>query len=196
MDTSVKTIYLARHPETIPPAEPSCLGQTDVGIKSSEPSAWEHITTAAKIFQPEVILSSDLQRCTIPARHTAEMLNVPLEIQPQWREIHFGEWDGLPWSAIEKKWPEEMNVWMKDFVNITPPAGESLTTFHARVSATLDLALNRPEERILVVTHSGVLRSIFCRIAESPLQKTFAVDFYFCSLLTVEKSPLGLRMLF
>jgi len=195
MASPVKTLCILRHPAFTPPAEPTCLGQTDVELKSALPAAWEKITAVAKDFQPQIILASDLKRCRIPAEHTAKFLELPLEILTEWREIAFGEWDGLPWSTIEQKWPETMTAWMKDFVNTRPPGGESMKIFHTRIGTALDHALSRPEDKILIITHSGVMRSIFCRIAEAPLQKAFSVEFAFCGLLKMENSSFGLRIL-
>jgi broad specificity phosphatase PhoE len=42
------------------------------------------------------IISSPLRRCREFAERTATVSNIPLEIDEQWQEIDYGDWDGMP----------------------------------------------------------------------------------------------------
>ncbi len=46
-------------------------------------------------------------------------------------ELACGEWEGIHWDAIPA---EVIDSWMKDFVNVCIPGGESYVQMHKRVT--------------------------------------------------------------
>jgi alpha-ribazole phosphatase len=68
--------------------------------------------------------------------------------------MDFGEWEGMTWDAIGEP---AISAWANDFVNLQPPQGESYLQMAQRVSDFLqDMAQH---ERVVVVTHAGVIRA-------------------------------------
>lgn len=107
--------------------------------------------------QADQLHSSDLQR----AMQTATpMRTSALELQPQsgLREQGFGIFEGKSVSELQQDMPELWHQWRRFEADFELPGGESTQRFHARVMAHLtDLAQRNQGQRLLIVTHGGVL---------------------------------------
>jgi len=104
------------------------------------------------------IVSSPLRRCQEFAEEAADRLNLPLIIEPDLREMHFGDWEGQDIVRLREEDPS-LGPWGEDPEAHSPPNGEPLSSFAERVSRALDrLAADHPGEYLLVVTHGGVIR--------------------------------------
>ena len=120
---------------------------------------------AADVF--DAAATSDLRR----TRETAEIILGPrglvAAVDPRWREMEFGQWEGLTWAEITTRFPQVTappNATSGRF--LTPPDGESFDQLCARVALALDDVRSRtpPQGRALVVTHAGPLHALM-RIA-------------------------------
>ncbi len=108
---------------------------------------------------------SDLRR----ARATAELLlegrRVPLTPSPDLREVDYGECEGLTFSEIKERFPAVAQGVYAPEQGLEFPGGESFAEMVERVTRFKDrLAQHGPNENILVVSHSGPLRSLICAL--------------------------------
>jgi len=85
-------------------------------------------------------------------------LRVPLAIDEALGELHFGVWEGRPWTAIQTEERAAYEAWMSDWQRIAPPGGERPADIEARVRAWL-LAL-ASDGVDWVIAHSGVVRAL------------------------------------
>ena len=107
------------------------------------------------------IYSSDLRRAHETAQLLAAPSATPIETTPHLREIHFGDWEGLTWSAIELRDQAFAQRWIADFPTLTPPGGEPYLHFKARILAEVDRIRSLSAgHTVAVVTHAGVLRIV------------------------------------
>jgi alpha-ribazole phosphatase len=145
-------LILVRH--TRPAAAPGvCYGRTDLAAAPGfEPEADR---LAARLAPADRIVSSPLRRCTALAEALAARLAAPLTLDPRWREIDFGAWEGRPWDAIPRP---ELDAWAADLLNARPHGGESVAMLAARTAAAI--AACPPGERTVVVTHAGPIRAV------------------------------------
>lgn len=110
----------------------------------------------------DVAVASDLSRARETATIVLDRRRVALELDPAWREMRFGTWEGLAWPEIVARYPA-----LADDTAITPrfrtpDGGEAFDNVCARVEAAL-VALDarvRDGARILIVTHAGVLHAL------------------------------------
>lgn len=116
----------------------------------------------------DVIISSPLKRCSAFAQKLAGNLAdgkenrqepIPLHIKSAWRELHYGDWEGLSTQAIWQDQPEIMEkMWQKP-LEFCAPNGESVKDFSLRIQeAWLDLLAEFQGQRILLICHGGVMR--------------------------------------
>lgn len=113
--------------------------------------------------QWDVIVSSPLIRC---AEFSKKLASTQLAnkaesffIKPSWREIHYGDWDGLSTARIWQDQPELMEKMWQDPLEFCAPNGESVKDFSVRIKqAWLELITEFQGKRILLVCHGGVMR--------------------------------------
>jgi alpha-ribazole phosphatase len=160
------SIYLIRH--TTPLIEKGiCYGQSDIDVTDSFESEAKLIRKALPPLDMKQVFSSPLQRCYKLAGHLFP--DHLIAIEPDLMEIHCGEWEGLHWDAIPR---EVIDPWMKDFVNVCIPGGESYVQMHARVTECFRQIAASPRP-VAIVTHGGVMRSILAHITGTPLVDSF-----------------------
>ena len=59
-------------------------------------------------------------------------------------------------------WPDELGNFWKDPENSPPPQAELLPLFFQRVRKFVDKQLQQPHDRILLITHGGVIKVLTC----------------------------------
>ena len=81
------------------------------------------------------IVSSPLQRCARFAQVLAEQRTLPLSFEADLQELHFGAWEGRSAAQLMETDETSLGLFWNDPYAFTPPEGESLTHFSARVQA-------------------------------------------------------------
>ena len=122
---------------------------------------WQDLykTTHAKKW--DVIISSDFLRCYSFAKKLAEERGVELSVSKQFQEMDFGRWMGLSTKEIWQEEKEHLSKLWSNPDNFIAPDGESLKSFNKRVAEGLYAELKQHQgESILIISHSGVIRSI------------------------------------
>lgn len=121
------------------------------------------------------IVSSPLQRCARFAEEVAQMQGIALSFEPALQELHFGDWEGLSSAELMQQDAQGLGQFWADPYAFTPPNGEPLTQFEARILASLEqLQHKNAGERILLITHGGVMRLLLARargVARSDLMQ-------------------------
>jgi 2,3-bisphosphoglycerate-dependent phosphoglycerate mutase len=118
---------------------------------------------------PDLVIASDLGRAIATATPIAEHFRLEIQIEPRWRERHYGDFEGKNHKELLEQYPEDFARWRsRSLHHAFPGGGESVAVFHARVLAALDVTRGRFSkdiQRIVVLTHGGVLGSVY-RIAQ------------------------------
>src|SRR5690606_23725123 len=83
----------------------------------------------------DVLVSSPLQRCAAFARELEARLGLPLSFDADLRELHFGQWEGRSAAQLMEDHAEGLGLFWNDPYSYTPPDGEPLLDFEARVLA-------------------------------------------------------------
>jgi broad specificity phosphatase PhoE/nicotinamide riboside kinase len=119
--------------------------------------------------RPDVLLSSDLERCRALAALLADASGLEPVHDPRLREQSMGRWQGRTWDEISAADGALVTAYWDDYVRTAPPGGESLAELHVRVRTWWDEthAAHRGR-RIAVVTHVGVIRSLLCHLLGVP----------------------------
>lgn len=146
-------------------------GQTDIPL-SDEGIAQAEAVGRRLAGEPVCrMYSSDLARATMTASIIARHHNIEVKTDRRLREMYFGEWEGLTFDEIGKKWPSLRDRWLKDPVNLRPPGGESASDLIARVleavrdiySDIKNITRTGPGGAgpcCVIVCHGGVIRSL------------------------------------
>ena len=77
------------------------------------------------------------------------------------REINGGMWEGLPYSEIAEKYPDERELWYHHFGDCVCTGGDSVCEVDLRVRKTfLKIINDNPGKTVLVTTHATPIRLI------------------------------------
>ncbi|WP_347506360.1 alpha-ribazole phosphatase family protein [Pseudomonas anguilliseptica] len=152
-------------------------GETELGggLRGSLDDAltetgWAQLRAAVAEAGPwDRLISSPLQRCARFAEELAAQHDVPLSLEPDLQELHFGAWEGRSTAELMQTSAAELGRFWSDPYGFTPPEGETLLAFEARILGTLQrLQALYAGERLLLVTHGGVIRLLLARARGLP----------------------------
>ncbi|TBU97328.1 histidine phosphatase family protein [Stutzerimonas kirkiae] len=137
------------------------------------------------------IISSPLRRCADFAIHLANERGLPLELADDLRELDFGEWEGRTAAELMDGQSEALGRFWDDPYAFTPPGGEPLAVFQARVlDGVRALVRRHAGQRLLLVTHGGVMRLLLAQARGLPRQRLLQVEVGHAGLFGLE---VGLR---
>lgn len=148
-------IYLIRHGR-----QESRLCNIDVGLS---PEGFRQAALVGERLvkkRIQIVYSSALKRAVQTAQAANLYWNVDLEIEPDLREIGFGRMEGLSDQEIEERFGDLKREQRKMEGDIPYPGGECAGDVIRRVMPVFRRIVERPEERVAMVTHGGVIRSV------------------------------------
>lgn len=152
---------LIRHAETVWNRERRIQGQGDSPLTPEGKRMADRWARLLGAFPWDRLLVSDSGRALATARRIQAELERPLEVEPRLRELDWGAWTGRTLAEIGRAEPETLARQVRAGWDFRPPGGESRRELLERVRDALGEAARRHEgERLLVVTHGGVLRSL------------------------------------
>lgn len=152
-------LLLLRHAESTWNARGLWQGQADPPLSDAGRRRAAECAPRVRALAPVLAIASDLQRAQETARIICDGIGV--RIDPRWREWDVGEWSGRPREEIRERWPDLYHAVRAGESEVTPPGGESRAGFVTRVrSAAAELIASHPGQRLLVVTHRGVILSL------------------------------------
>ena len=177
------TIDLIRHGDTL--SGPACfLGSTDSPLSES---GWLKMQFAVKPDDYQRIITSPLKRCVEFSHALADESKLPMRIENDLREIHFGDWDGVKIKKIWEEYPDQLSAFWNEPLNNTPPNAESLMVFQNRVNHVFKkIKQQYVNEHILLITHGGVIRQILANILSIEFKTTQQINIDYAGLTRVE----------
>lgn len=123
------------------------------------------------------IVTSDLSRCAAFAREVGERLSIPVEQTDQFREVGFGDWEGMTAKEIMAQDEAALFAFWKDPLKNTPPNAESLANFSHRIGKGWDhLLTTHMGKHILLVGHAGMMRILLLKALAMPLDSFYRFD--------------------
>jgi alpha-ribazole phosphatase len=164
---------MLRHGETV--SGDGFRGRLDDELSEAGWQQLRSVVTGAGPWQR--IISSPLLRCAQFAVELAEQRKLPLELEPELRELDFGEWEGRTAAELMVDQSEELGRFWRDPYAFTPPGGEPLVHFETRVLAAIERLTDRcAGERVLLVTHGGVMRLLLAQARGLPREQLLLVE--------------------
>jgi len=154
-------VWFIRHGESLWNAEGRWQGQGDPplserGRQQAEQAA-EELAGRGIAF----LAASDLER----ARATAEVIGARLGLAPRFerglRELDVGCWSGLHHAEIARRWPGELARFRAGDLELAPGGGESRLVLGERARRVLSELAARAGGPLAVVSHLGLLRSLW-----------------------------------
>ncbi|MEM9174478.1 MAG: histidine phosphatase family protein [Myxococcota bacterium] len=151
-------MILVRHGETAGQSSIRYYGATDVPLSDE---GRDQVRAARDRIRGETFQSvwaSTLCRSWESAKIVAPGHAIHLE--SNFREIDFGDWEGLTADEIAEVDPAGYARWQDEGLAFTFPGGEARDVLRARVARGLERIRASGAESVLVAVHKGVVRAL------------------------------------
>jgi broad specificity phosphatase PhoE len=149
------------------------------GISLSQRGVKQAIDLAGFLrrWEPDLVLSSPLERATETAKYISERCSVDVVIDRAFEEFDFGRWTGLTFSALSADREWQLFNARRSFSSA--PDGESLHAVQCRAVDRLNgLQQEHAGKTVAIVTHADVIRAVLTYAAGVPIDLfiRFAID--------------------
>jgi alpha-ribazole phosphatase len=190
---NIRRLWLVRHGLTDWNTQLRFCGHSDIALSEQGRVQARWIAEQLQKETIAAIYTSDLVR----ARETAEIIankrNQAVEIRAlaAWREMDFGDWEGLTYTQIEERFKDQLGFFT-DPERYAPPNGESMAHVLQRVKDALSVIVHNealPAGDTVIVSHGGPLRLLLCSVLGMPIQRQWQLRFDNGSLSAIDLLP-------
>ena len=139
-----------------PTHEKTLVGWRDVPADLSDIEQIARLS--AHLPDDALLVSSDLIRAIATADVLAHQTRNRLPHEPGFRELDFGNWDGLHAKDVSEQHPELSRAYWTTPGDVAPPNGESWNQAARRINTAVDrLNAEHPDAHIIAVAHFGAI---------------------------------------
>ncbi len=146
-------------------------GHSDIPLNDVGVYQAQHAARLLAAMEPTKIISSDLQRAYATAQELAALVDLPVVMDPNLREINGGKWEGK--TGLENRAEDFANFvrWIDGDNSPAGETGERRTEVAERVVAAINNTLGSEQvgQTLVVVTHGGAARCVLGAMLELPL---------------------------
>jgi broad specificity phosphatase PhoE len=155
-------LICVRHGRTAWNAAGRFQGHTDVPLDDEGRAQAAALASLLRSERIDAAVSSDLSRAVETARIVLGERDVPLRLDSDWREMRFGEWEGLTWDQIRALSPQLGASGATAVKSYAPRDGETFAELEARVRGAVERVAAETGENgtALVATHAGPLHAL------------------------------------
>jgi broad specificity phosphatase PhoE len=148
----------------------------------------DHAVKALKGQPIDAVYSSDLKRAMYGGNSLAKELGQELRLEPNFREVNFGECERLTFPMIKEKFPELASyILYPESGKFQFPGGESADTFRERIRGALaSLRERHAEGCVALFCHSGVCRVLLAEALNLSNIEMWNFDIDFASLNVID----------
>ena len=145
------------------------VGSSDVPLSEEGRKQILDLRSGLGAMRIDGLLASPMRRCT----ETAGLLGLglPVQLDPDLREIDFGRWERKTFAEIEAQDPELVRHWAAGTDDFRFPEGETTAGFAGRVESVKNRLLSSDAQTLLLVSHGGVIRALICALLGLSLDK-------------------------
>lgn len=151
-------IYFMRHGETVWNTERRYQGMTDIELSETGRRQAEIAATRFRNIKIDKIYSSPLKRAMETARPIAEEKGLEINAEENFREIHFGEWEGMTVPDLRAKYGEAYDNFIREPHNYGFPGEGNIDNVIKRLKPGIDRILQNDDGNVLIVSHGGIIR--------------------------------------
>lgn len=183
-------LYLVRHGQVADGHTDRYHGHNDIPLSPEGERQLTELARQLKHVPLAAVCASDLSRAREGAARLCAGRGLAVRIVPEFREVHFGVWEGLTFQEIADRYPRELEGRFRDLAGFRIPGGESLLDVHNRVIPRLQELLSEyPGQSLALVAHAGVNRVILCHALGLPLSHFFRLDQNYGCLNIIDYFP-------
>lgn len=171
-ERSTRVIFI-RHGETdFPIDRVYCDDKEEPELNEAGILQAGHAAQCLKGVQIDALYASPCLRTRMTAEVVARgRAHVCAIYDDRLRERHFGAWEGMYFSQIERDFPVDYRAWKQDQAAFKPEDGESVYEMAGRaVSAVRDIVTRHVGQTVVVVAHVGPIRVLVTEAMSMPIK--------------------------
>lgn len=124
----------------------------------------------------DALVTSPVQRTRDTADILAEVLGLAVSEEHGIAEMEFGSWDGLSFTEVHEKWPDDLSAWLGD-LDSAPHGGESMRTVERRVLEGRDRILQtHAGGTVVAVSHVTPIKTLVADALGAPLEAAYRME--------------------
>ena len=152
-----RRVIVLRHGETDHNAARIWQGHLDTPLSDRGLAQADAVGPAIAALSPDRIVSSDLTRARLTAQSVGRACGIPVDLDPRFREIDVGAWQGLTSTQVTDGWPQVQEALARGEDARRGDHGETVAEVADRVGSALTEHLETlgPGECLVVSTHGA-----------------------------------------
>lgn len=190
-------VIVVRHAQTYGNIEGRFCGHSETELTPLGVQQAQALGRRLKDAEIDAAYTSDLSRAAKTAEHALEHKpGLSAAPDPDLREMHYGEWEGLPGRELGEKHPELMREF---FLGRLPgaPGGETLEELRRRTSEAVRRAVEGHRGgSVLVVSHGNAIMAMIAEFLRLPIEATWSFSCDNTSITRMQFSKSGRFTLF
>ena len=157
-------IYLLRHGQTEENRRGSYYGNLDISLNAIGISQGNKANNFFNDIKLDKVFVSDKKRTTEMSKLVLGQAKIQVIQDNRINETNFGDFEGKTYEEIKMLYPKECMSWQNNWMEFVPPGGESYIELCERVKSFMEDIKKLECDNILICTHSGVIRAIYCYV--------------------------------
>ncbi|MBW2268560.1 MAG: histidine phosphatase family protein [Deltaproteobacteria bacterium] len=166
--SKLRRIVCVRHGETTGESSTRYHGATDVPLSDAGRARMREVAKSLTRECFDLVVASSLRRSWEAAWIVSG--GAPVRLEPRFREIDFGRWEGLTKEEIAAADPQLHELWQAGAAEFDFPGGETRAGFRERTLEGLQGLQQSGATSVLVVAHKGTVRTIAEELLGSTLE--------------------------
>jgi len=124
----------------------------------------------------DALVSSPVLRTRQTAEILAEFFDLEIDEEPGIAEMEFGSWDGMSFTEVHEKHPDEISSWLGDLES-APHGGESFRVVEKRVLEGRDRMMAAyAGKTAVVVSHVTPIKTLVADALGAPLESVYRME--------------------
>jgi probable phosphoglycerate mutase len=166
-----------RHGETAWSRERRFAGSQDISLSAAGRHQCEAVARALASLPVAIVYASPLARARESAEPIAAAQGVTVSIESAFREMAFGDWEGLTRDEVARRFPEDYALWRTAPERFARPGSEPLAAVAERVAGGLaELRATHVQETVVLVSHAIVTRLLVLSALGLGADRLWSVD--------------------
>ena len=163
-------IYLLRHGQTEENRKGSYYGNLDISLNAVGIAQGNKAKDFFKDIKLDKVYVSHKKRTLEMAKLVMGQKEIEIIVDERINETNFGDFEGETYEEIQRLYPKECLDWEKDWKEFVPPNGESYIQLSKRVKSFMEHIKKLECDNILICSHSGVMRAVYCYIMDENIE--------------------------
>lgn len=183
-------LFVIRHGETGFTQERRFTGSRDIPLSRAGIAQCEAVAERLAATVPAAVYASPLERARTSAEIVAKPHRLAVTVEPAFREMGFGPWEGVTREEVATRFPEAYRTWRAAPHELRLDGVETLGEVAARVGTGLRaLRDGRAGQTLVLVTHAIVVRLLVLAALGLGPDRLWSVDASPGGITEIEYEP-------